>query len=159
MYKNDSVFFSGIRSIIQRMHSISVKQLAFRGLSRYEMTVLLRVYEENGKRQRDILNESGNEGVGIGLAIKTLSERGYISREQDSEDRRQKRIFITKRGLGIRDDLIELKSSIENFILDGINKEEIESIEHMFLKIKNTNTIEEYEEYKNGREVGSNLNV
>jgi len=78
MFTIDIAFFSSIRTIIQRMHSLSDKKLALFGLNRSEMTVLLKIYEKKGKRQKDIIQEAGSEGISTGIAVKTLSAKGYI---------------------------------------------------------------------------------
>ena len=147
MFKDDSPFFSGVRAVVQKMHSISSKKLTPYGLNRLEMRILLKVYEKNGIRQRDIVFESGSKAVGIGIAVKALIKKGYIVRQPDISDRRMQRVFVTEYGLEVKNELIELKSSVEKFVVMGIDPEELLLMERITSKMENWITANDFEHY------------
>jgi len=151
MFRNDSPFFSGVRTIVQKMHSLSAERLALLGLNRFEMMALLKIYEENGILQRDIVSEAGGEGVSIGLAVRALVRMGYIRREPDKNDRRMRRLFIAELGMERRSELLELKRSVEHFIIFGIENEELIALERIISKIEDWISCNERECCTGGR--------
>jgi len=54
---------------------------------------------------------------------------------------------VTGQGLKIRTELIELKNSIESFILSGIEKDRLEIIEQTLSEITEKCVIPDYEKY------------
>ena len=140
MLMTDRPFFAGLRVIIRKMHNLSTEELNPYGLNRFEMLVLLRVYEKDGIRQKDIASDSGGEGLRIGNAVKSLKWKGYITRSLDKQDKRQSRLHITKSGLELRDELLAIKQSVEQRILTCISLEDLLLLERILTNMKESLT-------------------
>ena len=136
----DRPFFDGLRTIIRQMHNLSTEELNPYGLSRFEMLVLLRVYEKDGILQKDIASDSGGEGLRIGNAVKSLKWKCYITRSSDKQDKRQNRLYITESGLALRDELLAIKQSVEQCILRCISWEDLLLLERILTNMKESLT-------------------
>ncbi len=136
----DRPFFDGLRTIIRQMHNQSAEELNPYGLNRFEMLVLLRVYEKDGILQKDIASDSGGEGLRIGNAVKSLKWKGYINKSSDRQDNRQSRLHITESGLALRDELLVIKQSVEQHILRCISREELLLLERILSNMKESLT-------------------
>ncbi|MDC7126296.1 MAG: MarR family winged helix-turn-helix transcriptional regulator [Spirochaetales bacterium] len=145
MFSNDRPFFAGIRTIVQKMYSCSSKKLAPYGFNRFEMMVLLMVYEDDGISQKRIVSEAGGEGISIGIAVKSLSNKGYIERKTDQDDRRKLRLYVTDSGRKIRDEIMDLKRTVEESIVRGISSEELCLLDEIMQKIQNKILLNDFE--------------
>lgn len=64
----------------------------------------------------------------MSLSIKSLEEKGYISRTTNSVDKRQKDIELTLNALEICEDLIGIKQEVEFLFKLNLSEEQIEAI-------------------------------
>jgi DNA-binding MarR family transcriptional regulator len=89
------------------------------------------VYRKNGILRKEILSKSDDEGSSVGMAIRSLEQKGYVSRRQDPDDRRTQKVYITDEGLGLKDDLLEINSSVERYITSGVEPRELEVLKRV----------------------------
>ncbi len=70
------------------------------GLSDAQARVLVNLERQDGAlTQTQLANEVEMEKAPLGRLLDSLEERGYLTREQDPEDRRARRVSISEKGL------------------------------------------------------------
>lgn len=115
-----------MRLIEKFSHAFLLNELIPLGINRYEMSVLMAVYKKDGIPRREILAESYGEETGIGVAIKSLDQKGYILRRRDPGDRRSQVIYITEKGLAIKEDIIKINRALESHLTRDLTQRELE---------------------------------
>jgi DNA-binding MarR family transcriptional regulator len=75
------------------------------------------------------------ESLGVSLpamsrAVDSLFERGFVGREEDSEDRRMKRVRLTEAGRTVPKALNEARLSALQELLNSLGDEEAGALEH-----------------------------
>lgn len=115
-----------MRLIEKFSHAFLLNELTPLGINRYEMSVLMAVYKKDGIPRREILADSYGEETGIGVAIKSLDQKGYILRRRDPGDRRSQVIYITEKGLAIKKDIIKINRALESHLTRDLTQRELE---------------------------------
>ncbi len=64
--------------------------------------VMAAVFEEPGSGQRQLANRMGVDAVSFGQMIDFLEQKGLVKRELDPNDRRARRLHVTRRGGDLR---------------------------------------------------------
>jgi DNA-binding MarR family transcriptional regulator len=116
----------GMRLIEKISHTFLRNKLAPFGINRYEMSVLMALYKKDGISRRAILSESFGEETGIGLAIKTLDKKGYITRKRNPADNRAQMLYVAKGGLELKEDINRINEALENYLIRDLSRREQE---------------------------------
>ncbi|HEY4785995.1 MAG TPA: MarR family transcriptional regulator [Bacteroidales bacterium] len=78
-----------------------------------EMYSVLRcLWEKNGINQQELSAMSNKEKANLTKLIDNLEKRGLVHREMNTADRRNKLIFVTKKGLSIKDQVLNIAQEI-----------------------------------------------
>lgn len=91
--------------VLRRSQGYVVEACENLGLTYSEYVLLLRIYDNEGCRQEDLVEMLFIDKAFVTRVVKSLEERNFIYREKDTSDRRIKRIYLTefaksqKRGL------------------------------------------------------------
>ena len=93
------------------------------GLPENEM-FLMELYTQDGKNQEDLSKILKIDKGTTARAIKRLEEEGYVRREKDDHDKRSNKVFLTQKGMDIKDDIHETLSQWEAKISQSIDEEE-----------------------------------
>ena len=103
--------------------------------SSQSFTLLLLI--KNGGRmfQRDLEKESRVRRSSISSLIKNLEDNGYIERVDVDGDKRKKEVIITEKGIEAETCVKETIKSLEEKLVDGISKEELDLWEKISLKM------------------------
>lgn len=122
MYLYDDGFFASLRSIVRSMHALADSAMLPYGITHAEVSVLLLLYADgdSGCSQDSLHSRLPVDRTNIGRSLKRLEELGYVSRERTDADRRAKWIYLTARGLELRDPIFSMKRGIEERARDGI---------------------------------------
>ena len=85
---------------------------------------LMELYTQDGKNQEDLSKILKIDKGTTARAIKKLEEEGYVRREKDDHDKRSNKVFLTQKGMDIKDDIHETLSQWESKISQSIDEEE-----------------------------------
>lgn len=88
--------------------------------SQYYM--LLFLYYEMGTTQSDIAKACLMDRSGVSRAFKDFEEKGLITREVDSDNKRAYKIHLTKKGNETAEFLIEKEKEWDNMICEELEK-------------------------------------
>ena len=87
--------------------------------SQYYMLMFL--YYEMGSTQSDIAKACLMDRSGVSRAFKDFEEKGLITREVDTENKRAYKIALTKKGIETAEFLITKETQWDNMICEELN--------------------------------------
>ena len=108
---------------------------------------LMELYIEDGKNQEDLSKILKIDKGTTARAIKKLEEEGYVRREKDNLDKRANKVFLTEKGMDIKEDIYKILSQWESIISQSLEKEERILMINLLKKVcLNIDIQEEYNE-------------
>jgi DNA-binding MarR family transcriptional regulator len=123
VFRNSHSFFD---SVFEEFH-------IGRGQMHYFMYI---VNHGNGLSQDEITHALEIDKATTARALKKLEDNGYIERKSDEKDKRIKRVFLTKKGESIQDELKKTAEMWEEKVTKGIPEEKMEIFLEVLDKMK-----------------------
>lgn len=117
------------RSVVDR----ALKPL---GVTRSQWWVLAFLSRADGMSQVSLAEELDLGKVALGGIIDRLEKTGFISRRHDQEDRRVKRVFLTKKSHALINKIRSSVAITEKVILDQINETDLRATVRALRKMK-----------------------
>ena len=97
---------------------------------------LRELWQEDGLSQADLSARVGMKAPTTVVAIRRLVEDGLVVREQDTQDRRKVKIYLTKKGQRSRDVLLPLAHDVNLTAIAGFSQKEIQQFQSLIDRIK-----------------------
>lgn len=113
------------------------------GLSFSEGIVLLIIDYSGHGNQYTISSMSGIDKFQTAKVLAAMEERGYIRREVNPENKREKLVCLTNQGKEAAETLSDIMEQWERIIFNGITEEEERALEQIMGKI--VGNVREYE--------------
>jgi MarR family transcriptional regulator for hemolysin len=98
-----------------------------RGTTRAQWIVLFRLRQQEGLSQVDLADVLELQPISLVRLLDRLVEHGLLERRPDPKDRRANRLFLTRAGRQLVDDLDSLRDSIATDVLQDIPAGAIET--------------------------------
>ena len=98
-----------------------------RGTTRAQWIVLFRLREQEGLSQVDLADVLELQPISLVRLLDRLVEHGLLERRPDPRDRRANRLFLTKSGRRLVDDLDSLRDEIAGDVLRDVSDKHVES--------------------------------
>ena len=98
-----------------------------RGTTRAQWIVLFRLRQREGLSQVDLADVLELQPISLVRLLDRLVEHGLLERRPDPKDRRANRLFLTRRGRQLVDDLDSLRDAIASDVLRDIPDEAIQT--------------------------------
>jgi DNA-binding MarR family transcriptional regulator len=117
------------RSIVDR----ALKPL---GVTRSQWWVLAFLSRADGMSQVALAEELDLGKVALGGLIDRLEKTGLVSRRPDDDDRRVKRVFLTKKSHALISEIRDSVSETEKIIIDEINDADLRATVRALRKMK-----------------------
>lgn len=102
------------------------------------------LYEREGVNQEELSNYLSIDKGTTARALKKLEEAGYISRIQDDKDRRAYRVFITPKGMSIKEEFFSILQGWNDNLINELKPEEIQTLKTLLKKIILLNIQEDF---------------
>lgn len=96
-----------------------------RGTTRAQWIVLFRLRQQEGLSQVDLAEVLELQPISLVRLLDRLVEHGLLERRPDPKDRRANRLFLTRAGRRLVDDLDSLRDAIATDVLRNIPEEAI----------------------------------
>lgn len=97
----------------------------------------LGILQKRGALTQSELSERLELGAAsVGRLVDRLEERGFVTREQDPEDRRSYRLMLTKTAISLLEDLEGTSASLREDTLKSLTETEVSSLNSGLLKLK-----------------------
>src|SRR5258705_13147530 len=98
-----------------------------RGTTRAQWFVLFRLRQQEGLSQVDLADVLELQPISLVRLLDRLVEHGLLERRPDPRDRRANRLFLTRSGRQLVDDLDSLRDSIATDVLRDLPSEAIQT--------------------------------
>ncbi len=98
-----------------------------RGTTRAQWIVLFRLRDQEGLTQVDLADVLELQPISLVRLLDRLVEHGLLERRPDPKDRRANRLFLTKAGRQLVDDLDGLRDAIASDVLRDVSTEHIQT--------------------------------
>lgn len=98
-----------------------------RGTTRAQWIVLFRLREQEGLSQVDLADVLELQPISLVRLLDRLVEHGLLERRPDPRDRRANRLFLTRSGRRLVDDLDSLRDAIAGDVLRDVSDRHVES--------------------------------
>jgi DNA-binding MarR family transcriptional regulator len=112
------------------------RALAPLGITRSQWWLLAFVSRKDGLPQTQLANELDVGKVALGALIDRLEAAGYVTRVPDPQDRRVKRVFLTKQANKFLQELRKETDKFNTTILTGIDRRNLEKTSDTLLAMK-----------------------
>jgi MarR family transcriptional regulator for hemolysin len=98
-----------------------------RGTTRAQWIVLARLRQQEGLSQVDLADVLELQPISLVRLLDRLVEHGLLERRPDPRDRRANRLFLTRSGRQLVDDLDTLRDSIATDVLQNVPSEAVQA--------------------------------
>jgi len=130
-----------IGSIIRRAHRVLINKLNkyFRE-NGYDVTteqyrIFINLWNKGGQNQQELADATLKNKTSIARLLNGLEEKKLVARVPDKIDRRNKLIYLTRRGKKLPENLAELAKKTLKEAQIGISEDEIEVCKKVLSKI------------------------
>ena len=108
------------------------------GITRAQWWVIANLSRNKGDGmiQSDLARVLDVGKVSIGVLVDRLEESGHIERRPDPVDRRLKRLYITKLGYEVIEQMQDVGKDLNDVVLDGISKDDVRIAEDVMHRMK-----------------------
>lgn len=119
-------------------------------ISPYNLTIaeqpfFMAIQKHSGITQEELTSLVGVDKAATARAVKSLEQKGFLTRQQDKKDKRQNRIYPTEKTLELGPEVKKQLLQLNDRITEGIAPQEAEiafqaliKMEQNFSKIKQT---------------------
>jgi DNA-binding MarR family transcriptional regulator len=122
---------------VSRLRRVSFdRELAPLGITRSQWWVLAFISRNDGLPQTQLANELEVGKVALGSLIDKLEGAGFVKRVPDKEDRRVKRVFLTKMAHQLLSDIAPVSETFNEMILAGVSRKDLETTARTLFKMK-----------------------
>ncbi|MFK4522918.1 DNA-binding MarR family transcriptional regulator [Bradyrhizobium japonicum] len=128
---------------------VTAEILTAQNLTPLTFGVLAAVLEEPGSGQRQLASRMGVDAVSFGQMIDFLEQKGLVKREVDPDDRRARRLYVTRRGTDLRRRLRPVLLAAQERLLAPLSKSERVALVDMLVRVIEAN--DSYARPGNGR--------
>jgi len=97
-----------------------------RGTTRAQWIVLFRLRQQEGLSQVDLADVLELQPISLVRLLDRLVEHGLLERRPDPRDRRANRLFLTRGGRQLVDDLDSLRDAIATEVLQDVPSDAVE---------------------------------
>nr|WP_300094327.1 MarR family transcriptional regulator [Sedimentibacter sp.] len=131
-------------SILHRKSQVYINYaLSEFNITSAEYSFLLCLFRKDGKTQEELSSFLDIDKSATARAIKSLEEKGYITKQKDDDDKRFNRICLTEKAKANQDDIKKRIFHWSEFLMEDVSDEEaaivFEVLERMTNKLDKTN--------------------
>ncbi|NBJ93171.1 MarR family winged helix-turn-helix transcriptional regulator [Parablautia muri] len=123
------------RQVDQSFKRVADKRVTDTGLYRSQHRMLMILGKHPDCSQTELAEMLDISPAAVAVTLKKLEKAGYISRQCNVEDNRINHVIMTEKGKKAIDISLVYFKEIENALLMGFSKEEMELLEGFFLRI------------------------
>ena len=119
---------SRLISILYRKNQVYISHsLRVYGVSAAEQPFLVYLYDKDGATQEEMAAYLNIDKAAAARSVRSLIEKGFVTKSRDEIDRRCNRIRLTQKAMGCKDEII-LRLGLWNvFLMEGMDHAEKEA--------------------------------
>ena len=125
LINKNTIYASGFFYYINKSHDTYI----YRFMKKYnlkgnEYLFLLYVHEFNGSTQKSIVTNTRMSKPQVSRSLKTLEEKGYITRVHDQKNKKYVQIYITELAKQVLEELVEKEKMWSKMVYESLTGEE-----------------------------------
>ncbi|WP_243129614.1 MULTISPECIES: MarR family transcriptional regulator [Clostridium] len=130
------VFFQAVRLAFTRSHIL----LGEKGIHPGQQHVLLKLLKKNGQSQKDLAKDMGIKPATVTVMLTRMEKGELIERKKDDNDQRITRIFITKKGKEVCEEVKKIGKQVEEECFENFTIEEKVLFRRLLMQIRDNLT-------------------
>jgi MarR family transcriptional regulator, transcriptional regulator for hemolysin len=134
--KQDISFGFVIHDVAKLMRWNFDRQSQGLGLTRAQWSVLAHLKRGDGIKQKTLAEAMDIKPITLARHIDRLEAEGWVLRQDDAEDRRAKRLYLTPKATPMLKSLQKLGAKVRGQAFKGINIEEQARVMEVLLRIR-----------------------
>ncbi len=107
-------------------------RLAPYGITAAEEPFFMMITHHSGATQEELTAMVGVDKSATTRAVRSLENKGYLTRKQDTKDHRQNRVFATNQAMEITEQVHAELLRLDNEITKGLSKQDIQILTEAF---------------------------
>lgn len=111
------------------------KNLSEHQVTAEQMNILASLWQHDGQTQQSLADVSNKNKASITHLIDNLEKRKLVVRKSDNEDRRNKKIYLTKEGEELQSSLSKIVKKTIRQATEGIDKKELKYAKKVLKKM------------------------
>ncbi|WP_096401816.1 MarR family transcriptional regulator [Fusobacterium varium] len=151
MKRLNSEILRKIGTLSRAIHSVSDIKYRELFLQKGQFIFLTRICENQGINFRELSRILAVDKSTTTKAVKKLIEAGYLNKEQDEKDKREYKLYPTKKALEVYELIIEEENRNIEICMEGLSKKEREIAENLLEKMS-VNAEKDWLKVKGGKE-------
>lgn len=124
-----------ISQIYRKGNSFIAKELSEYGIGSGQLMFLIELYKQDGISQEDLSEVLNIDKGTTARALKKLEDANCVIRLKDEQDKRAYKIYLTKQGKEIKDNVYYVLKQWDDTISNTITQEESELLTSILKKI------------------------
>ena len=105
------------------------------GISFEMLQVMNRLYDHPGYSQQSLAESISKSKASMSNIIANLEKRGYVRREEDPRDRRNRRVFLTEEGILVHYRLAPMTEEVYAFTEERFGKDKAVKIKKLLKEL------------------------
>lgn len=118
-----------------RMKNIFLKKLKKYGVTPEQWVLLAKISEKEGISPTELSLVSLRDKPYTTRLIDKLAENDLIFKEERQNDRRSSLIYLTKRGVKIKKEIIPIADEMNEWLVEGMDEEEVAKLKSLLHKM------------------------
>ena len=117
---------------VQRYYEVNLVPLEITAAQFY---VISSLWETDGIKFKELAQKLSMDGATLTGILDRLERQGFVSREDDPEDRRSVLVFLAEKSIVQRDEFQRLAETLDNEIRDQFNSQDFATFSRMLDRI------------------------
>jgi len=113
-----------IRKVFRIMNVVYDRELAKYDLTSSQISVLCNLWNKDGITQKEMQEKLNLRAASVTGLVDTLCDKNFITRIQDDEDARVKRLYLTDKGRKVEKISTDVVKVLESTISKGLTEDE-----------------------------------
>ena len=134
--RTDSDMVSLLGQVCRLEHARSHELLEDLGLYRGQHRILRALWGQDGLTQTELSTHSHVRPATMSTTIQRMEAARLVERRHDAEDHRVSRVYLTKKGRALQEDVEQVWSRIEEEIFVDFTPEERMLLRRLFLQMR-----------------------
>lgn len=97
--------------------------------------IMMLLWEKDGLNQNEIAEKLNKDKTNIARMVFNLEQKGFIHRVCGEQDRRSLRVFLTRQGKELGNQIIPLAEEFNELVCKGISNEELMEVRRILSKM------------------------
>jgi DNA-binding MarR family transcriptional regulator len=106
------------------------------GLYKGQPPLLEVLWKDDGRTQKEIAETLRVSRATISKMVSRMEQNGFLKTLPDNNDGRITRVYLTKKGLELKEEVRKINTEMSQIILNDFSNEEKELFEKLLLKVK-----------------------